>query len=221
MDKKKDDSCRLQKSSFSPKVGFYLVSTKGGTYHLWVVFLLKITLYTPIYCVYIGKYFTQWYTFEMKKHITLCGSMIFQSKMRDIADILELSGYSVTCPEFTEEEKRSGANTFMDYVESLGGVDAIPSDDPVWRIKGEAIREYKEKIEPADALLICNFDKGDIKNRIGENSFLEMGYAFFVGKPLFVLQGPPYGDSKIEEVLGMTPIFLNGDISRLVIEMKG
>ena len=33
MDKKKDDSCRLQKSSFSPKVGFYLVSTKGGTYH--------------------------------------------------------------------------------------------------------------------------------------------------------------------------------------------
>jgi hypothetical protein len=75
--------------------------------------------------------------------------------------------------------------------------------------------EYKKEIDRCDALVVCNFDKGEKKNRIGENSFLEMGYAFFANKPIFVLQGPPYGDDKIEEVLGMTPVFLHGDSSTI------
>ena len=151
----------------------------------------------------------------MQKHITLCGSMIFMDKMRKIANELEASGYSVTCPELTEEEIATGSNTFMDYVNSLGGIEKVLPDDPVWKIKGEGIMQYKKEIDKSDAVLICNFDKGEEKNRIGDNSFLEMGYAFFVGKVLFVLQGPPYGNGKIEEVLGMSPIFLNGDISKI------
>ena len=141
--------------------------------------------------------------------------MIFMDKMKTVADELESLGYSVTCPELTEEEKKSGANTFMHHIDSLGGVEKVLPDDPVWKIKGDAIMEYKKEIDKSDAILVCNFDKGENKNRIGDNSFLEMGYAFFVHKPIFVLQGPPYGDDKIEEVLGMTPIFLNGEISSI------
>jgi hypothetical protein len=44
---------------------------------------------------------------------------------------------------------------------------------------------------------------------------MEMGYAFFIGKKMYVLQGPPYDDDKIEEVLGMRPVFLNGDLEKL------
>ena len=71
-------------------------------------------------------------------------------------------------------------------------------------------------MDESDALLVCNFDKGDKKNRIGANAFLEMGYMFSLGKKLFVLQGPPYGDDKVEEVLGMRPVFLNVDLIKLI-----
>ncbi len=152
----------------------------------------------------------------MKKHITLCGSMIFESKMREIANELEAEGFSVTCPHLTEEEKQSGAATFMDHIDSLGGVEKIMPENEVWKIKGDAIKEYKIEIDKSDAILVCNFDKGEKKNRIGENSFLEMGYAFFTNKPIYVLQGPPYNDDKVEEVLGMMPIFLYGDIKKII-----
>jgi hypothetical protein len=151
----------------------------------------------------------------MQKHITLCGSMIFLDKMRAIAEELESFGYSVTCPELTEEEKKNGAVTFIDHINSLGGIEQVATDDAIWKVKGNAIQGYKKEIDRSDALLVCNFDKGDRKSRIGDNSFLEMGYAFFTDKTILVLQGPPYGDEKIEEVLGMTPIFLNGDISAI------
>jgi hypothetical protein len=143
----------------------------------------------------------------MQKHITLCGSMIFLDKMRVIASELEAIGYSVTCPELTEEEIATGSNTFMGYIDSLGGVSKVLPSDPIWKIKGEGIMQYKKEIDKSDAVLICNFDKGEQKNRIGDNSFLEMGYAFFTSKTILILQGPPYGDNKIEEVLGMSPFF--------------
>ena len=148
----------------------------------------------------------------MKKHITLFGSMIFLEKMKTVASTLESYGYTVTCPGFTQEELDSGATTFMDYVDSLGGVEKVLPDNPIWNIKREAIFGYKDKIDKADAVLVCNFDKGDKKNPIGDNTFLEMGYAFFMRKKIVVLQGPPYGDEKIEEVLGMTPLFLYNDL---------
>lgn len=42
--------------------------------------------------------------------------------------------------------------------------------------------------------------------------FWKWGYMFFTRKKLYVLQSPPYDDDKIEEILGMKPTFLNGDL---------
>jgi hypothetical protein len=105
----------------------------------------------------------------------------------------------------------------MDMVTERGGVMSVPPHDSLWKIKEEAIREYKHEIDKADAILVCNFDKREAKNYIGDNSFLEMGYAFFMGKKIFVLQEPPYESSKIEEILGMRPVFLHGDIGGIYI----
>jgi hypothetical protein len=156
----------------------------------------------------------------MKKHIILCGSMIFVDKMQLIANELDAMGYRVTCPKLTDEEKQMGAMTFMDYIESLGGIEKVTPENNAWKIKGEAIKGYKKEIDASDAILVCNFDKDDKHNRIGENSFLEMGYAFFMNKAIYVLQGPPYGDEKIEEVLGMTPIFLYGEVHKIKNSLK-
>ncbi len=147
--------------------------------------------------------------------ITLVGSMIFLEKMNEIKSQLEAFGYDVVAPELTQEEIETGADTFMDYIDSRGGVEKVLPDNEIWKIKEQGMLEYKDKIDQTDILLVCNFDKGEKKNRIGDNTFMEMGYAFFTGKKIYVLQGPPYGDDKIEEVLGMRPVFLNGELKKL------
>lgn len=135
--------------------------------------------------------------------------------MNDIKSQLEDLGHEVIAPTLTQEEIETGAGTFMDYVDVQGGVEKVLPDNDIWKIKEQGMMEYKKFIDETDVLLVCNFDKGEKKNRIGDNTFMEMGYAFFTGKKICVFQGPPYGDDKIEEVLGMRPVFLNGNLEKL------
>ncbi len=141
--------------------------------------------------------------------------MIFMEEMNEIKSKLESFGHEVVAPKLTQEEIETGADTFMDYVDAQGGVEKVLPDNDIWKIKEQGMMEYKKFIDETDVLLVCNFDKGEKKNRIGDNTFMEMGYAFFTGKKICVLQGPPYDDDKIEEVLGMRPTFLYGDLERL------
>lgn len=149
--------------------------------------------------------------------ITLIGSMIFMGKMNEIKSTLETFGHSVVSPALTQEEVKTGVDTFMDYVDAQGGVEKVLPDNAIWKIKEESMKAYKKNLDEADLVLVCNFDKGEKKNRVGDNTFLEMGYSFFLGKKIYVLQGPPHGDEKIEEVLGMRPVFLYGDVERLEV----
>lgn len=141
--------------------------------------------------------------------------MIFLDRMNSIKSQLENFGHEVTAPTLTEEEIETGANTFKDYLVSQGGLKNVFPNNEIWKIKEKAMLQYKTIIDETDALLVCNFDKQEKKNRIGDNSFMEMGYAFFIGKKIYILQGLPYDDDKIEEVLGMRPVFLNGNFEDL------
>lgn len=147
--------------------------------------------------------------------IVLAGSMVFLDKMGDIKKELERVGHSVVMPALTEEEVVTGKDTFTEYLHSVGGIENILPDNNIWKMKEVGMMYYKKHMDDSDAMLVCNFDKGDKKNRIGANVFLEMGYMFFLGKKICVLQGPPYGDDKIEEVLGMRPTFLNGNLGKI------
>lgn len=55
------------------------------------------------------------------------------------------------------------------------------------KIENDLIRDYFEKIKNADAILVVNVDKEGISNYIGGNSFLEMGFAHILNKPIFIL----------------------------------
>lgn len=147
--------------------------------------------------------------------IALVGSMSFLSRIEEVGEKLKNMGHEVELPKFTQEEIDSGANTFMEYVDSRGGVSAIAPEHEIWKIKEEAIYSFKSKMDNVDAMLVCNFDKGEKKNRIGANTFLEMGYMFFMRKKIFILQDAPLYDEKIEEILGMRPIFLGNDLSKV------
>src|SRR5690606_35746742 len=74
--------------------------------------------------------------------------------------------------------------------------------------------ELCKLIKKADAILALNFDKKGIKNYIGGNTFLELGYAFIKGKKIYLLN--PIPDMiYTSEVVAMKPVILNGDLHKL------
>ena len=81
--------------------------------------------------------------------------------------------------------------------------------------KEESIRMHFEKIEWSDAVLILNYDKNGIPNYIGANTLIEMGVAFYLGKPIYLLNNIPELGYK-EEILGMKPVVIGGDFGKIV-----
>ena len=77
----------------------------------------------------------------------------------------------------------------------------------------DAIREFWSLMQGADAVLVMNFDKHGIKNYIGGNTLMEIGFAHVLNQKIF-LYNPipeiPYYKSEIEAV---KPTIINGDFS--------
>ena len=78
----------------------------------------------------------------------------------------------------------------------------------------DAMMEYWDLIQDSDAILVLNYDRKSIKNYIGGNSFLEMGFAYGFGKKIYLLNPIPemvYSD----EIVAMKPIVLDGDLNKI------
>ena len=130
--------------------------------------------------------------------ITICGSMSIFEKLREIEKNLLEFGHQVFMP----------VNFGVDYLNI--------SNEDFGELKKEknAIKEHFEKIKQSDAILVCNFDKKEIKNYIGGNSFLEIGFAYILGKKIFLLNPIPKMPYEAE-IIGMNPIILNGDFKNI------
>ena len=73
---------------------------------------------------------------------------------------------------------------------------------------------YYNSIVNSDAILVLNYDKDDIKNYIGGNTLMEMGFAHVHNKKIFLLNPVPEISYK-DEILAMEPVILNGDLSKI------
>ena len=121
--------------------------------------------------------------------------------MKEIEKMLVLQGHSVLLPQRFE-------GTDYDNKTIADGIRNITSHN--------AIREHYKKILQSDAILVTNYDKKGIVNYIGCNTFLEMGLAYVNNKKIFVLNSPPTeGINYLEEILGMQPLILNGNLSQI------
>lgn len=79
----------------------------------------------------------------------------------------------------------------------------------------DAIREFWKAMQGADAVLALNLDKRGIKNYIGGNTFLELGFAHVLGQKIFLLNPIPDIPFYASEIEAMKPVILNGDLSLL------
>ena len=136
--------------------------------------------------------------FEHMK-IVICGSMSSARKMMELGEELTQMGHEIVLPKDTRE-----------YAEK------ILAEESSWestqnKIEHDLIRGYFEEIKNANAILVANFDKRGIRNYIGGNAFLEMGFAHVLYKRVFLLNAIPdmiYTD----EIRAMQPIMLHGNL---------
>lgn len=135
--------------------------------------------------------------------ITICGCLAFYEEMKRISAELKSKGYETELPEYLEERDYSENKDFKKQGEITGGNDLI--------------KKHYKRIRSSDAILIVNFTRKGIDNYIGGNTFLEMGFAYILGKKIYVYNSLP-ADNKInytEEMHAMFPIILNGDLTKI------
>ena len=131
--------------------------------------------------------------------IIICGSITAAKEILDIKSKLEKAGYEVEVPHGVKHKE---------YWERTELPSAEKADD---KIKNDLIRGYYEKIKEYDVVLVVNVDKRGIKNYIGGNTFLEMGFAHVLNKKLYCLN--PLPDLPYtSELAAMQPIIINSDL---------
>jgi len=93
--------------------------------------------------------------------------------------------------------------------------DELGDDKQFTEIKTRLARENLANVERCDCLLILNYDHRGQKNYVGGNSFMEMVLAFYLGKPIFLLNKIPEKMPYTEEIKAFKPIVV-GSLERLV-----
>jgi non-canonical (house-cleaning) NTP pyrophosphatase len=130
--------------------------------------------------------------------ISICGSMHHIDGIEEAQAVLERQGWEVETPSRRENKK----------------VLSEMSRDELANEKDFLIREHLEKIRHSDAVLIYNEEKRGVDGYIGGNTLMEMAFAYAQDLEIFLFKPIPEM-SYTDEILGMKPIVLNGDIDEI------
>lgn len=145
--------------------------------------------------------------------ITICGSIALQNKILSLKENLEKLGHEVKIWPLKVKDGNGKPIPVQEYYKIRG---AAQNDEKwVWERKAETILEHFDKISWSDAILVTNYDKNNIKGYIGGNTLMEMGLAFFLKKRIYLLNEVPELPYK-EEILGVKPTILNGDLTKII-----
>jgi hypothetical protein len=134
-------------------------------------------------------------------NIFICASKHCYGAIPEVKDQLEAAGHMVTLP-----------NSFDNPMQEEDIKSMTPEKHQAW--KADMLRLQVEKVASNDAILVMNMDKNDQKNYIGGSTFLEIFKAWELGKKIFLYNEIPEGMLK-DELVGMGPVVLCGDLSKL------
>lgn len=142
--------------------------------------------------------------------ITICASISSTPKIKEISDKLSAMGHKTDLP-YTSLKIINGEMSMAEYLKEK----ATNGDGAFRKIKEDLIKRYYLKIKEGDAIVVLNIDKNGIKNYIGGNVFLEMGFAHVLDKPIYLYNDLPdmiYSD----ELKAMQPVIIHGDLSKII-----
>lgn len=140
--------------------------------------------------------------------ITICSSANFYQQVVGVQAQLQALGLEVIIPETAEKMKLSGDYDVSKYKTWFGN-----SDD--YHRKTELMQAHFEEVAKGDITLVCNYEKYGVPNYIGGNVLMEMTVAFYLKKPIYILNEIPEDSSFLEEIIGVGSIPLHGDLRLL------
>ena len=68
-------------------------------------------------------------------------------------------------------------------------------------------------MQDLDAVLVLNLDRKGIKNYIGGNTLMEIGFAYVLNEKIFLYNPIPEIEFYKSEIEAVKPIVINGDLS--------
>jgi len=140
--------------------------------------------------------------------IAICCSAAFYRQAVDIQERLHELGCNAILPFTARRMKESGDFDVSHYKTWF-------ADANDYHKKSELMRTHFAEIEKSDAILVLNYEKHGVQNYIGGNVLMEMSLAFWLKKPIFILNKVPEVSAFEEEIRGMEPILLHGDTGAL------
>lgn len=142
------------------------------------------------------------------KTIVLCSSGSFYKHVNELADELEGLGFRAVVPATARRMRVSG-----DY--DISKVKTWLNNSKDFDGKATRSTDHFREVAKGDAVLIVNDDKPSQPNYIGPNVLMEWGLAFYLGKPVFILNGVAKDANTYEEVFGLSTAVLDGDLTKI------
>lgn len=154
-------------------------------------------------------------SFIYKMKIVICGSITESKYLIEAAKELEGRGIDVVLPYSTKKimDGEIKLEEYRSIKESRG--DSHFRERARKGDNKDFIKRYFREISRSDAILVVNTDKKGIKNYIGGNVLMEIGFAYVLGKKIYLLNGIPDVSYK-DEIVATKPIILNGDLTKIV-----
>ena len=140
--------------------------------------------------------------------ITICSSGSHYKQVVEYKNKLKSLGFKVLIPATARKMEKS-----VDYDISKHKV--WYKDPKKYNQKTAKMRGHLSQIEKGDVILVVNGTKKGQKGYIGGNVLLEMFYAWINKKPIYLLNPPSPKSSILEEILGMGPIIIHGDLNKV------
>ena len=144
--------------------------------------------------------------------ITICSSASFYEQVVVVQAELQAMGFEVIIPLTAEKMKASG-----DY--DVNQYKTWYKDASEYHKKTALMQAHFDEVARGDVTLVCNYEKHGVPNYIGGNVLMEMTVAFYLKKPIYVLNDIPEESSFLEEIMGVGSIPLHGNLQILAQQL--
>jgi hypothetical protein len=135
--------------------------------------------------------------------IGIIGSMQYTEQMLDVRDKLNAMGHEAFVTDLHEA--------------FVGKTDEEKEEIKIHQKNNmDAIREFWNAMQGADAVLALNLDKHGIANYIGGNTLMELGFAHVLNQKIFLYHPIPEIQFYKTEIEAMKPVIINEDLSKIV-----
>lgn len=141
-----------------------------------------------------------------KKTIVICSSCAFYVQVLETEQKLKNLGFKVVAPLTARKMKKSGdfkVETYKTWMEN-------PKN---YKRKAYLTQKHFNEVAKGDIILVLNYKKNGKNGYIGGAVLSEMAIAFYFKKPIFILNPIDESSSFKEEIYGMFPKIINGNLN--------